>query len=159
MSGAAASLDAELDALAGLPVAALKGQYERLLGQPAPPTNRPFLERRLAHRMQELAFGGLSVVAKTRLDVLVAGLEGAPAKPKAKQKISRGRGGGQLLPGTRLVRNYLGVNHEVTVLAKGFEYQGVLYPSLTKVAQTISGSHWNGWAFFGLRPKQPGGKP
>ncbi len=43
------------------------------------------------------------------------------------------------------------MRHEVIVLHGGFEYQGVKYRSLTAVAKAITGTHWNGKAFFGIR--------
>jgi hypothetical protein len=53
--------------------------------------------------------------------------------------------------GTRLVREWNGERHEVTVVAGGFEYGGRRYRSLTAVATAITGAHWSGPAFFGLR--------
>ena len=60
--------------------------------------------------------------------------------------------------GTRLVRDWHGDRHEVTVVAGGFEYGGKRYRSLTAVAKAITGSHWNGKLFFGLskRTKETG---
>ena len=56
--------------------------------------------------------------------------------------------------GTRLVREYGGVQHVVTVRADDFEYEGRPYRSLSAIARHITGTRWNGWVFFGLR--QPG---
>lgn len=56
-----------------------------------------------------------------------------------------------LKPGTRLVRVYNGRKHSVVVQAEGFEYDGQTYSSLSKIANTITGSRWNGWLFFGLK--------
>jgi hypothetical protein len=53
--------------------------------------------------------------------------------------------------GTRLVREWRGERHEVTVVPGGFEYLGRLYRSLTAIAKVITGQHWNGRLFFGLR--------
>ena len=39
----------------------------------------------------------------------------------------------------------------VRVLEDGFEYDGQPYGSLTAVARAVTGSHWNGRAFFGLK--------
>ena len=52
--------------------------------------------------------------------------------------------------GTRLVREYYGIEHRVTVLDKGFEYNGARYKSLSQIAREITGAHWSGPAFFGL---------
>ncbi len=54
------------------------------------------------------------------------------------------------IAGTRLVRDYQGVEHVVTVMQVGFEYEGRLYRSLSAIAGTVTGTRWNGWTFFGL---------
>ena len=55
-----------------------------------------------------------------------------------------------LKPGARLVREWHGRTHTVTVTEDGFEYAGASYPSLTKIAKKITGAHWSGPRFFGL---------
>jgi hypothetical protein len=55
-----------------------------------------------------------------------------------------------LKPGARLVREWRSRTHTVTVTEDGFEYVGVNYPSLTKIANKITGGHWSGPRFFGL---------
>ena len=57
-----------------------------------------------------------------------------------------------LTPGTRLLREWQGATHHVTVKAKEFEYAGATYPSLTAIAKRITGTAWSGPLFFGLRP-------
>jgi acetylornithine/succinyldiaminopimelate/putrescine aminotransferase len=53
-----------------------------------------------------------------------------------------------LQPGMKLIRNWQGTDHTVTVLENGFEYKGQHYKSLSKIANDITGSRWNGWLFF-----------
>ncbi len=53
--------------------------------------------------------------------------------------------------GTRLIREWQGVEHHVTVLTDGYEYQGRKYKSLSAIARAIAGTRWNGPLFFGLR--------
>jgi hypothetical protein len=55
-------------------------------------------------------------------------------------------------PGTRLLREWRGYTHHVTVLAAGYEYNGKSYRSLTAIARQITGTAWSGPVFFGLRP-------
>jgi hypothetical protein len=55
-----------------------------------------------------------------------------------------------LKPGARLVREWRGRTHTVTVTEDGFEYAGTSYPSLTRIANKITGGHWSGPRFFGL---------
>jgi len=40
--------------------------------------------------------------------------------------------------------------HVVKVLSDGFEFEGRLYKSLSKIANEIAGTRWNGFTFFGL---------
>jgi len=56
-----------------------------------------------------------------------------------------------LAPGTRLLREWRGRTHAVTVDERGFEYDGKRYRSLTAIARRITGSPWSGPLFFGLR--------
>jgi len=58
------------------------------------------------------------------------------------------------LAGTRLIREWQGVEHCVTVRDDGYEYQGRPYKSLSAVARAITGTRWNGWLFFGLKNRQ-----
>ena len=55
------------------------------------------------------------------------------------------------VPGTKLVREWQGVEHTVTVLKDGYEWQGRRYKSLSGAAKAISGTKWSGPLFFGLR--------
>jgi hypothetical protein len=59
-----------------------------------------------------------------------------------------------VIAGTRLIREYQGVEHSVTVLHDGFEYQGRPYQSLSSIARAITGTRWNGWLFFGLKNRR-----
>ncbi len=140
MTNAVLSQVAELPTL---PTPKLKALWRDLYGADAPPYNRTFLVRRLAYRIQELAFGGLSAKAEQRLDDLVDELDGKK-KPKTKDMTAP-------IVGTKLIREWQGVLNEVTALADGFEWQGRRYQSLSAVARAITGTRWNGPLFFGLR--------
>jgi hypothetical protein len=54
------------------------------------------------------------------------------------------------MPGAVLTREYRGRTIAVTVLDEGFECEGTVYRSLTAVAKAVTGSHWNGYLFFGI---------
>ncbi|WP_257254742.1 DUF2924 domain-containing protein, partial [Endozoicomonas sp. SESOKO3] len=51
----------------------------------------------------------------------------------------------------RIVKEYEGETHEVIVTREGFEYRGQIYRSLSGIAKLITGSHWSGPVFFGLK--------
>ena len=120
----------------------LKAMWQRYHETEPPPFNRAFLVKRLAYRIQELAYGGISEETEQRLEEL--------ASDDCKTSITKIQRE-KLLPGTRLVREWKGVEHGCTVLDDGFEYQGRRFKSLTAVANFITGSRWNGYVFFGLK--------
>ena len=111
--------------------------------------NRRFLENRLAYRIQELAYGGLSPETVERLDALADELDGKP--PKRRRGIER-----RPSAGTKLIRLWKGREHSVTVRIADFEYQGRPYGSLSAIARQITGTRWNGLVFFGLKNQQRG---
>jgi hypothetical protein len=139
------SVLAQLAALKGAPASALKARWRELFDTEPPAYNRRFLESRLAYRIQELAFGGLSRETLERLQAM------------AKQHASRDPAERKVRPilrpiaGTKLVREWQGVEHCVTVRTNDFEYLGRPYKSLSSVARAITGTKWNGWTFFGLK--------
>ena len=126
-------------------MAALREEWRALFGTEPPPYNRRFLESRLAYRIQELAYGGLKPETVTRLEALGDQLDGGNIV------LRRTRVDDKPIAGTRLIREYQGIEHSVTVLNDGFEWQGRPYRSLSAIARAITGTRWNGWTFFGLR--------
>ncbi len=125
----------------------MKLLWREYFGTEPPAYRRGFLIRGLAHRIQELTYGGLPADYQRRLDALV---DDRPTGRGRKRQPEAQPTGGGLLPGTTLVREWQGVAHHVTVRADGFEHQGRLFRSLSAVAREITGTRWNGWAFFGL---------
>ena len=103
----------------------------------APPTtyNKEFYISRIAHRIQELAYGGLSANQQKLIANMYVPPEDRNNLPPA---------------GTRIVREYLGVENVVTVMKDGFEYNGMKYSSLSAVAKKITGRKISGRYFFGL---------
>ena len=141
-------IDSVLAQLAALPektLPELKQLWRELYDREPPSYNKPFLIKGLAYRVQELACGGLSVRTEAKLNVLIEEedrrVRGLPVVRKGDRPIA----------GTRLIRQWQGVEHCVTVLDDGFEYQGARYRSLSAVARAIAGTRWNGWVFFGVR--------
>src|ERR1700682_533811 len=138
------SVLAQLAALKGAPATALKTKWRALFDTEPPPYNRRFLESRLAYRIQELAFGGLKPETVERLIALAEGL-GGKGTNRARSAQDRP------IAGTRLIRDWQGIEHCVTVRDDGYEYQGRPYKSLSAIARLITGTRWNGWIFFGLK--------
>ena len=135
-----------LAALKTTPTPDLKQQWRDLFDSEPPPFNRRYLESRIAYRIQELAYGGLKPETIRRLERLGEELDGGD-KTKRGMRADRDRP----ITGTRLLREWQGVEQIVTVTADGFEWQGRPYKSLSAIARAITGTRWNGWTFFGLK--------
>ena len=136
---------ARLAALKTTPTPDLKRQWRDLFETEPPPYNRRFLESRLAYRIQELAYGGLKRETIERLEALGQQLD------RGNVVLRRTRTEEKPISGTRLIREWRGVEHCVTVRDHDYEYQGRPYKSLSAVARAITGTRWNGWIFFGLK--------
>ncbi|NOX41050.1 MAG: DUF2924 domain-containing protein [Alphaproteobacteria bacterium] len=135
---------ARLNTLKTMSINDLKAEWARLFDAPAPNNSGPYLRMRLGHRIQELTYGGLSKPARRMLDLLVDEVEGGKVR---KSMISDPR---TPVVGTRLIREWDGIEHTITVLRDGFEWQGRQYKSLSAIARAITGTRWNGFRFFGL---------
>jgi hypothetical protein len=144
------SVLAQLAALSEKTLPELKQLWRDLYDREPPSGNKPFLIKRLAYRIQELAYGGLSARAEAKLNVLIEEenrrVKGLPSLRKGDRPIA----------GTRLIRQWQGVEHCVTVLDDGFEYEGARYRSLSAIARAITGTRWNGPLFWGLRTQRSG---
>ena len=139
------SIPARLASLKTTPTPELKTQWRELFDCEPPPFNRRYLESRLAYRIQELAYGGLKPKTIRRLERLGEDLDGGD------RRKSRMRADTMPIAGTRLIREWQGVEYVVTVTTDGFEWQGRPYKSLSAIARAITGTRWNGWVFFGLK--------
>src|SRR3984893_2783393 len=122
----------------------LRGEWRRLHRMPPPMRlSRDLLMRGITYKLQERPLGGLSKSIVRKLERLNLESQASDAQ-KPPPPIS-------LTAGTRLVREWRGVTHTVLVYADGFEWNGRRYRSLTIVAREITGAHWSGPRFFGLR--------
>ena len=141
---------ARIAALKAMPAPELRRQWQQLFDTPPPRYNRRFLESRLAYRLQELAYGGLKPATVARLEALGEQLDGGNIA------VRRRRADDRPIAGTKLIREYQGVLHHVTVLQDGYEWQGRPYKSLSAIARAITGTRWNGLVFFGLKNRRAG---
>ena len=143
-------IPARLAALKTTSTPDLKRQWRELFDSEPPPFNRRYLESRLAYRIQELAYGGLKLQTVKRLEALGEQLDGGNLTTR------RIRTDLKPIIGTRLIREWQGTEHLVTVTADGFDWQGRPYKSLSAIARAITGTRWNGWVFFGLKNHRRG---
>jgi len=139
---------ARLATLKTMSVKDLKAEWEKLLGTSAPNNSRKFLEFRIGYRIQELAYGGPDKETGRMLDLLADEVEG---HARRKHRIADPR---NPVTGTKLIREWDGVEHTVTVVKDGFDWQGRKFKSLSAVAREITGTRWNGYRFFGLRERK-----
>lgn len=135
----------EIAALEDASVAELKARFSELFGFECGATNARNLRARLTYKLQEIFLGGLSEEDKAMLAAVAdkdptANLKPADNKPRL------------LAKGTRIYRDWKGKTYEVFVREDGkFEFDGEIYRSLSAVASTITGTHWNGKKFFGVK--------
>ena len=121
---------------------ALRGKWSKAWGKkPHAKISQNMLERSLHYKKHIEPF--ISNDTKTKLDKLVTEYSCNQSNLKGSTQT--------LKLGTKLTRHWQGTDHIVTVLESGFEYNGQHYKSLSKIANEITGSRWNGWLFFGLK--------
>lgn len=131
----------QLTELQNMSMAELQDIWPQYFDGEPPKFNRINLERKIAYRIQELAFGGLTKETKEQIK-------------RMKNDINVGimkRNRDMPPPGTIITREYQGIEHRVVVLPDGFEYQNMKYTNLSKIATIITGTKWSGPVFFGLR--------
>ena len=144
-----ASLDNEIARMRGLDVGELRARWHTVFRRRAPPhLPRHLLFRILAYRLQADRLGELDADSRRLLDRIGSGAAGIDLLVAA---FNRSRT--ELRPGTLLTREWDGQLQRVMVLADGFSWNGKTYPSLSKVAFAMTGTHWSGPKFFGLNDK------
>ena len=126
----------------------LHEKWRDLYGGEPPGYKRQFFIKRLAYRIQELFYGGLSEAAKARLQQVA---QGDPVARVDRRVSDNSQGKADILPGTRFVRIWKDRRYEVLAHPNGFEYEGRIFRSLSAVARDITGTRWNGRLFFGLK--------
>jgi len=160
-----ASMWHEIDRLQHQTVGELHRMYRKVFGHESRSNHKQFLRRRIAWRLQASAQGDLSERARLRALALAEGAELRVRAPQsflrecATPAAMRSRASRDVrlpAPGTRLKRQHQGQDVEVEVLEKGFRYQEQVYKSLSAVARRVTGTQWNGFAFFGLQAQTEG---
>jgi DUF2924 family protein len=140
------ALEQQLADLPGMSPAQLRAKWRECWRKPAPNIGTELLRRGIAWKLQSRVFGDLPSDIKRELE-------------RAAQRLRRGEeliglGRPSLTPGTRLVRQWRGRVHQVLVMDDGYEYDARRFSSLTKVATAITGTHWSGPSFFGLKKRK-----
>lgn len=136
-----AKLDEQLAALATMSPAQLRDEWTSVFEEQVPDLPTSMVRRVLAHKLQETALGGLPLHAQRMLDIIAEDVRPLPAPPI------------QIKPGSRLLREWDGKLHTVMVEEDGFRFDGRRFTSLSHVAREITGAHWLGPRFFGLKQR------
>ena len=158
---------AAIEQLQTLNVIALQKKYQQIFGDASKSSNKQYLFRRIAWRLQANAEGGLSERAchravqiadeadlRTRaprgfLSAQVPASATSTTDPSQLQRDARLPASGSLL--TRRLNDRQIV---VKVLAEGFEFESRHYRSLSAIAREVTGTRWNGLLFFGLTERR-----
>jgi hypothetical protein len=157
------SIAARIKTLQSMSILELKRKYQELYGKEISIANKGYLIKKIAWRIQEIEYGGLTKQVKKRaLEISqTMNLPGKPSpdkpipakKKKRATKVRNDIKNRRLpMPGTLLTREYKGRLIRVEILEDGlFEHEGCKYRSLSAVAKAVTGSHWNGYLFFNVR--------
>ncbi|GJL90296.1 MULTISPECIES: DUF2924 domain-containing protein [unclassified Minwuia] len=145
----------DLEVLSDLSKLDLKQRWEDAFSHPPPKyMRRDVLVRALAHEMQLQASGGMPAGLARQLARAARSMRDGKASAVAGDQ-HRSAPGVTIKPGTRLLRDWQGVTHEVIILEKGIQYRGREWSSLSAVAREITGTRWSGPLFFGLKGQNP----
>lgn len=136
-------LEKELAGLATMSPVQLRERWVVCGAQPAPSVPTSLLRLLLAQRLQEKRHGSLPLMVARELE-RVAADNGSTASPSPPPKVS-------LTAGTRLIREWNGQTIAVEVTDAGFVWNDRTYRSLTEIAREVTGAHWSGPRFFGLK--------
>lgn len=168
------SIEAEITSLEAMTAAELCARYADEFGKVPRSRNRLWLLRTLAYRVQENRLGGMSMVARRRLEALMAQVElpGEPAHrsspPSEPQRSNYARAAGpldrpsglnaadgqrRLRTGAVITKTWHGRELRLTVRDDGFELDGKVHRSLSAAAKAVTGAHWNGRLFWFGRPR------
>jgi hypothetical protein len=137
------SLEAQLTALSAMSPAALRAAWRDAYRTPPPNITPELMARAVASRLQDRRHGGLPSSVTREIARLTTRLR--------KTDDVVGLHEVRLKPGTRLVRGWNGRTINVLVTADGFEFDGQKYRSLTRISHEVTGTHWSGPRFFGLK--------
>jgi len=163
-----ATIRRQVASLKTMDIHQLRARHRDVFGEETRSCNKQHLRKKIAWRIQAMAYGGLSERAKRRaLEIandadlrirMPKAMEGAEAAEavagQAASRCSGHRDPRLPVPGTLLVREFKGQDIVVTVLDEGFELDGKIYKSLSAIAREVTGTKWNGFAFFQLDTKK-----
>ena len=154
-----------IEELGSSKIPVLKKRYRELFGEESKSSNKQFLFRRIAWRLQANAEGDLSERARRRICDIADDRDLRVRAPK--EFVARPESGAPVIdrtgppkdyrlpePGTLLTRRLGDRKIVVKVLTDGFEYESRRYRSLSAIAREVTSTRWNGLLFFGLAERR-----
>lgn len=139
------SVTARIVQLPDLSMGDIKALWKELFHTDTPTHNRQFLERRIAYRLQEIEFRKVDRALMDRNKRRIQQIIDSGKNKQPDRKTS-------LMQGTVLTREYQGHEYRVMAAVDGqYEFDGRIYPSLSRIAREITGTAWSGPVFFGLK--------
>jgi len=160
----AVNIAKEVAAMQKMTVTELRDEYAEVAGEATTSRHKEYLIRRIAWRLQANEEGGLSERARKRAAELAAHADVRLTAPKVEavdapdrttvRRITISHDNRLPMPGATLAREYKGRLIEVHVLPRGFDFEGEVYRTLSAIAKKVTGTHWNGFHFFGLTGKE-----
>ena len=145
------ALELEIAALPEMNIAQLRAKWRKRL-KSAPPLHvrKQLFVPILAYKLQEQAYGSLKPEIRRQLEKIAGRY-----RRDSNTNVAPIRQPKLIKPGTRLLRQWSGMTHQVLVVENGFEYEGERYKSLSVIARKITGTRWSGPLFFGLKDRRP----
>ncbi|MEQ9662726.1 MAG: DUF2924 domain-containing protein [Parasphingopyxis sp.] len=135
-----------IEDLPAMSPAELRAAWREQYRKPAPDIGPDLLRRGIAYRIQARVHGGLTPATKRAIAKAQKRLEQTGSVCSPRDLLIK--------PGTRLVREWQGKTYHVLVLDTGFEFDDRRYNSLSQIAGEITGAHWSGPRFFGLKKRK-----
>ena len=140
-----ASVAAQIAQLPELAMPEIKSLWKKLFHADTPNSNRQFLERRIAYKLQEIEFRKVDPNLLDRNKRRIAAL-------MENGKVTMRDADYRPVAGTMLTREYKGREYQVIATADGnYDFEGRRYESLSPIAREITGTRWSGPLFFGLK--------
>ena len=137
-------LERKLSQLEDLTWEEQKEMFFELFGFECGLSNGKNIKKRLFAKLQEIYLGGISESDRFVLRKIAEADDRANLKQTDKTR--------QMIQGARIVKEWKGKIYTVIITADGrYEYDGEVYRSLSAVADKITGTHWNGKKFFGVK--------
>ena len=139
-----------------LPLPGLVARYKDVFGKEPASTSRELLWKEIAWKIQADRAGGVESAA-TKVEKLAGDVTFTLKKAKRTEAAAtapRRRKPDEPPVGTVIVRMWHGQEIRLQVVDGGYEVDGIVHRTLSAAAKAVTGAHWNGRLFFGLKNRK-----